>query len=165
MLLWWHSKESAHKALCFLNVVESHIFHRLARERCSSTERRRSRARFCTTPFFSMRAELGGRGLVSEIAHFIAHPDRRTHGIVVQDVRGFFAFAKLRAEIDNRSIITQMLPPTFHEAMQGNFRRMRTTILVKQTGLNRAQARPVLDRALSKVSLWPAPGSVDTRLS
>ena len=77
----------------------------------------------------------------------------------------YFAFAKLRAEIDNRSIITQMLPPTFHEAMQGNFRRMRTTILVKQTGLNRAQARPVLDRALSKVSLWPAPGSVDTRLS
>jgi hypothetical protein len=103
--------------------------------------------------FFSMRAESGGRGLVSEIAHFIAHPDRRTHGIVVQDVRDFFAFAKLRAEIDNRSIITQMLPPTFHEAMQGNFRRMRTTILVKQTGLNRAQARPVLDRALSKVSL------------
>ena len=108
--------------------------------------------------FFSMRAESGGRGIVSEIAHFMAHPDRRTQGIIVQEVRDFFAFAKLKAEIDNRSIITSALPPTFRDAMRGNLRRMRSKILLKQTGLNRTRAQEVLESALSKISLQRGAG-------
>jgi hypothetical protein len=107
--------------------------------------------------FFSMRAESGGRGIVSEIAHFIAHPDRRTQGIIVQEVRDFFAFAKLKAEIDNRQIISHVLPPTFRDAMRANLRRMRKSILKEQTGLNREEAELVLESALARV---PAGGGV-----
>jgi hypothetical protein len=103
--------------------------------------------------FFSMRAESGGSGIVSEIAHFIAHPDRRTQGIIVREVSDCFAFAKLRAELDNRLIITGALPHMFREAMRGNLRRMRKMILKRETGLDRAEAHVVLERVLGKTSL------------
>jgi hypothetical protein len=112
--------------------------------------------------FFSMRAESGGRGLVSEIANFIAHPDRRTQGIIVREVRDFFAFLKVRAEIENRQIITNALPAHFHEALRANMRRIRKKVLIENTGLNRALATIVLEQALSKLPL-PVGGALFTR--
>jgi len=112
--------------------------------------------------FFSMRAESGGRGLVSEIANFIAHPDKRTQGIIVHEVRDFFAFLKVRAEIENRQIISNALPANFHEALRANMRRLRKQVLIEETGLNRAQATAVLEQALSKIPLAVG-GSLFTR--
>ncbi len=91
--------------------------------------------------FFNMREESGGRGIVSEIANFLAHPRLRTQGIATQEVRDMFAFLKFRLPLGHSRIITTALPPTVPDALRANLRRMRKSVLKDRTGLNPVRAK------------------------
>jgi hypothetical protein len=84
--------------------------------------------------FFSMREETGGSGLVSEVAHFMAHPMLRTQGMIVRELRDSFAFLRVRQALEYRRVLSNSMPPNFAEAMKANLRRMRKNVLRKKTG-------------------------------
>jgi hypothetical protein len=113
--------------------------------------------------FFNMRDESGGTGIVSEVANFLAHPAIRTQGMVTQEVRDTFAFWKFRAFLDRSSIVTTDMPASAPKALLGNLRRMRASILLRETGLNKLQARQVLEQIFSR-SVLTAGGGM-TKLS
>src|SRR6516164_9826710 len=73
------------------------------------------------TLFFSMSQESGGKGIVSEIAHFIAHPEPRTQGITRDELRDVYAFMKLRAQLNTPLKMTD-IPATIPEALRANLR-------------------------------------------
>src|SRR5215467_9739672 len=98
--------------------------------------------------FFNMREESGGRGTVSEIAHFLAHPGTRTQGITRQECRDFFAQARMLFSLHYSRIITSSIPDTVPEAFRASLRRMRKSVLKRETGLNLAQAKQVLETVL-----------------
>jgi hypothetical protein len=99
--------------------------------------------------FYYMRQESGGSGLVSEIANFRGHPTR-SQGIVWHEVRDYFVFVKFRESLQRRRIFTVDFPASMPEAMRANLRRMRKSILLRETGLNRTDAEKVLERILAR---------------
>lgn len=100
--------------------------------------------------FFSMRAESGGRGVVSEIANFIAHPDVRTQGMTWKNTKDGLAILKLWAWIELYPIKTRDVPSWVQEALRANLRRMRKKALRELLGMTRPQASAVLERVLSR---------------
>jgi hypothetical protein len=102
------------------------------------------------TLFFSMRQESGGKGIVSEIAHFIAHPEPRTQGITRDELRDVYAFMKLRAQLNTPLKMTD-IPATIPEALRANLRRTRAPTLKRETRTNPRHAKRVLDRILARV--------------
>ena len=108
--------------------------------------------------FLSIREESGGSGLVSEIAHFLAHPSVRTRGIAWHEVRDMFVFLKFRESLKRRRIFTTDFPASMPDAMRANLRRMRQPILKRETGLNRNDAEKVLEAVLARAI--PTPGGV-----
>jgi hypothetical protein len=92
-----------------------------------------------------MREESKGNGLVSEIAHFLAHPIVRNKGIAWREVSDLFAFLKFREPLSRRRIVTVDFPASMPDALRANLRRMRRLILRRDTGLNRAEADQMLD--------------------
>jgi len=99
-----------------------------------------------------MREQTGGRGLVSEIAHFIAHPKIRTQGLVTNELRDLFWIVKFRASLDTRKVITTDVPATVSNALRGNLRRMRASVLKRETGLTPAQAKAMLEKIIATMT-------------
>jgi hypothetical protein len=102
--------------------------------------------------FFNLREEQHGRGIVREIAHFLAHPKQRTQGIATTETRDLFAFLKFRMQIDQSKIIRVAMPANMPDAMRGNLRRMRPSILKREAGVSPPQAKRVLDGVLNRMS-------------
>jgi len=101
--------------------------------------------------FFRIRDEARGGGFVREIANFLAHPEIRTQGIVRQEVCDMFAFLKFRVSLDRSRLITTDLPATFPDAMRGNLRRLRKSVLEKKARKSRIEAGKILERILSRM--------------
>ena len=101
--------------------------------------------------FFSMRQESGGKGIVSEIAHFVAHPEPRTQGITRDELRDFYAFLKFRGPFETSRLEMTDLPATVPEALRANLRRTRGSDLKREAGTNPIHAKRVLDRILARV--------------
>lgn len=99
---------------------------------------------------FSMRAESGGSGLVSEIASFIAHPDVRTQGATWKLANDAFPIIRFWAWIELYPIVTRDVPDWIPDALRLNLSRVRKSVLRRWTGFNRAQASAVLERVLSR---------------
>ena len=106
--------------------------------------------------FFNMREELRGSGVVSEIGHFIAHPGVRTQRMTYQEVRDFFAFVKFRFPVSTNKILHLNVPCTMPDALRANMRRIRPSVLKRETRTNPVRASKVLERILSR--LTPLPG-------
>jgi hypothetical protein len=103
------------------------------------------------TLFFSMRQESGGRRVVGEIAHFIAHPEPRTQGISRDELRDFFMFAKFRGPLSSGKIIRTEIPGALPEALRANLRRVRARTLKRETALSPEQAGQMLERVLGRL--------------
>jgi hypothetical protein len=103
------------------------------------------------TPFFSMRQESGGKGVVSEIAHFVAHPEPRTQGITRDELRGVYTFMKFRAPLETSRLEMTDIPATVPEALRANLRRTKASTLKREAGMNPIHAKRVLDRILARV--------------
>lgn len=108
------------------------------------------RAQDLHTLFFSIRQELCGKGIVSEIAHFIAHPEPRTQGITRDELRDFYTVMKFRAQLTSRLEMTD-IPATVPEALRANLRRTRASTLKREARTNPVRAKRVLDRILARV--------------
>jgi hypothetical protein len=86
--------------------------------------------------FCNMRGEAGGSGIVSEIAHFLAHPGIRTQCIATQETRDLFAFFNFRLQLARSRIITTDIPASVPNALRANLRRARKSVLKRMAGLN-----------------------------
>lgn len=103
------------------------------------------------TLFFSMRQTSGGKGIVSEIAHFIAHPEPRTQGITKDELRDFYTFMKFRAPFETSRLEMTDIPASVPEALRANLRRTKASTLNREVGTNPIRAKRVLDRILARV--------------
>jgi hypothetical protein len=103
------------------------------------------------TLFFTMRQESGGKGIVSEIAHFVAHPEPRTQGITRDELRGVYTFMKFRAPLETSRLEMTDIPATVPEALRANLRRTRASDLKREAGMNPIHAKRVLDCILARV--------------
>jgi len=101
--------------------------------------------------FFSMRQESGGKGIVSEIAHFVAHPEPRTQGITRDELRASYTFMKFRAPFETSRLEMTDIPATVPEALRANLRRTKASIVKREAGTNPIHAKRVLDRILARV--------------
>lgn len=101
--------------------------------------------------FFIIRDEFGGKGIVSEIANFLAHPACRTKGIVWSEVSDYFAFLKFRIPLATSSIITFDVPASLPDAMRANLRRISERALRRKTGKKRDQAQKILNKIFSRL--------------
>jgi hypothetical protein len=109
--------------------------------------------------FFRMRDE--GKGIVAEVAHFLAHPSTRTKGLATEEARDLFAFLKFRMPLatnPNPSIVTTDLPASVPAALKANLRRMRKSTLKRETNTNPVHAKRVLDRILARMTPTGAGG-------
>jgi hypothetical protein len=102
--------------------------------------------------FFNMREESGGKGIVSEIANFLAHPQMRTQGIATREVRDLFAFLKFRLPVGRSRIISPVMPANMPDAMRANLRRMRASTLKRLARTNPTHAKRVLERILVRMA-------------
>src|SRR5512143_504905 len=102
--------------------------------------------------FFNMREESHNRGLVSEIAHFLAHPQLRTQGITTDELRDFFAFAKFRFPMASSSVAMTDLPASVPNALRANLRRISKDRLKWHLRTTPLHAKRVLERVLSRLA-------------
>lgn len=105
-----------------------------------------------TALFFALREESGGKGLVSEIAHFIAHPDVRTQGLVTRDVRDLCAFLRFIMPLDRGLLVRTSLPSNTPDALRANLRRTRSSHL-RAAGFKPRQAEDMLEKIIAKISV------------
>lgn len=111
--------------------------------------------------FYRMREEAEGKGILAEVAHFLAHPTLRTKGLATQEARDFFAFLKFRmplASNPNPTIVTTDLPATVPAALRANLRRMRKSTLKREAKTNPVHAKRVLERILARMISTSAGG-------
>jgi hypothetical protein len=92
-----------------------------------------------------------GKGVVSEIAHFVAHPEPRTQGITRDELRGVYTFMKFRAPLETSRLEMTDIPATVPEALRANLRRTKASTLKREAGMNPIHAKRVLDRILARV--------------
>lgn len=105
--------------------------------------------------FSSIRHQTGGRGLVSEITNFIAHPSRN-QGAAWQEVCDAFEYLNFMLPFQRQKIITRDLPATVPAAMRANLRRIRKAILLRELRMSRPQAEEIMNRVLARqVSTGP----------
>jgi hypothetical protein len=99
--------------------------------------------------FFSMRDELRGKGIVSEVAHFIAHPGPRTQGMTWQEACDAFAFLKFRVSLGNSPITTASLSDSVPRSLMANLRRMRKSRL-RELDLSRGEAMKIVEKVVNR---------------
>lgn len=104
-----------------------------------------------TTLFFSMREETGGRGIVSEIAHFLAHPAVRTQGLVTSEIRDQVMFLRLYVPYYTSPLLLPALPANAKDALRANFRRLKRGIIKKELRMNPVHAERILEKVMARM--------------
>jgi hypothetical protein len=100
--------------------------------------------------FLNMREE-GRKSVIAEIAHFLAHPEKRTKGMVTKEARDALSFLKFRWPLAQRRIISSAIPADMPQALRANLRRTKASTLKRRTGTNLKHAGRVLERILSRL--------------
>lgn len=68
------------------------------------------RAQDLHSVFFGLRQESGGKGIVREVAHFVAHPEPRTQGLSHAELRDAFTAFRFRMQLETSKVITSDIP-------------------------------------------------------
>lgn len=101
-----------------------------------------------------LRDKSYGMTSIREIGDFVAHSGERSRGIVTDEVRDFFRFFRFKLPyILDLVDAPREWPAEFPAALRGNFRRLDSAIIRRDTGLRRQAAAKALESGLSKFSL------------
>lgn len=127
--------------------------HREIRSRLERILSGENRTEDFTRLFLFLRSASYGSAVITEIGDFVAHADAKTKGIVTNEVNDFFLSIKLNfSDQKNWTLDLQNLPEFFSDAVTGNFRRIKSEIIRRDTGLKRKVANAILNEAVKKLS-------------
>lgn len=102
--------------------------------------------------FFDLRELLGGKGLVGEIGHFLAHPGIRDQGLVKREVSDQIRWLKFILTLSKSRFVPTDLPENAAKILRGNFRRLTNSITKREIGMNHIRVGRVLERILGRMA-------------
>jgi len=99
--------------------------------------------------FLWLRTRSYGVASIREIGDFIAHSDERFKGLTTDDMRDFFRFLRFAPPVHTKTYLADV-PGDFVLAVEGNFRRIESNLIKRDTGLKRKAAEAALKTATAK---------------